>query len=45
VPGERGGIAIWIGLAGLLLAAVIGATDWYLIRKARAILPSGPSGA
>ncbi len=45
VPGERGGIAIWIGLAGLLLAGAIGATDWYLIRKARAILPSGPSGA
>ncbi|MGH2760561.1 MAG: hypothetical protein ACRDKJ_13515, partial [Actinomycetota bacterium] len=45
VPGERGGIAMWIGLAGLLLAGVIGATDWYLIRKARAVLPVGPSGA
>jgi hypothetical protein len=45
VPGQRGGIAMWIGLAGLLLAGVIGATDWYLIRKARAILPAGPSGA
>lgn len=45
IPGERGGVAMWIGLAGLLLAGLIGATDWYLIRRGRAILPSGPVGA
>jgi hypothetical protein len=45
VPGEKGGVAIWIGLAGLLLAATIGATDWYLIRRGRASLPTGPPEA
>jgi hypothetical protein len=45
VPGEKGGVAIWIGLAGLLLAATIGATDWYLIHRGRASLPTGPPEA
>jgi hypothetical protein len=47
VPGEKGGVAIWIGLAGLVLAATIGGTDWYLIRRGRArgILPTGPPQA
>ncbi len=47
VPGSKGGVAIWIGLAGLVLAATIGGTDWYLIRRARArgALPIGPPQA
>lgn len=43
VPGDKGGLAIWIGIAGLALAAVIGATDWYLIRRGRSVLPTGPT--
>lgn len=42
VQGERGGVAIWIGIIGLVLAAAIAATDWYLIRRGRAVLPTGP---
>ncbi len=47
VPGSKGGVAIWIGLAGLVLAATIGGTDWYLIRRGRArgLLPNGPPQA
>ena len=47
VPGSKGGVAIWIGLAGLVLAATIGGTDWYLIRRARlrGALPNGPPQA
>ncbi len=43
VPGDTGGVALWIGLVGLFLAFLIGGTDWYLIRRAREILPVGPS--
>jgi hypothetical protein len=47
VPGGKGGVAIWIGLAGLVLAAAIGGTDWYLIRRGRmrGELPIGPPQA
>lgn len=45
VPGTRGGAALWIGLAGLLLTALIAGRDWWLIRRGRDILPTGPAEA
>jgi len=45
IPGGRGGLAILIGIVGLALAGALGATDWYLIRRGRGVLPAGPSEA
>lgn len=35
VPGDKGGVAVMVGLIGLLVAGALAAADWYRMRTAR----------
>lgn len=41
VPGDKGGVAMAVGLIGLVVAAGLAAADWYRMRTARRVTAEG----
>lgn len=41
VPGDKGGVAMVVGLIGLIVAAGLAAADWYRMRTARHVTAGG----
>lgn len=41
VPGDKGGVAVMVGLIGLIAAAGLAAADWYRMRTARRLAAGG----